>query len=1662
MPSALSHCCSMKAADLTEEKGGWASNGGSRSADAPFWWTPKALNLVTICSFVMHLHPCSMQTGFSKPVDIFQNCQEPDSTAQRCLLRNFGVRPYSARQRGGWVFLSMPSHVPSESEQTCLFTWQGHEETQSQCQAASQPCSSRQRGGWVALVAPSHVPAESVQKLASCGQQDNVTQPCSARQRGGWANNIMPGHVPSESELTYILPAGHCVMPTEHTDATCGLACLIDDDWRPPNGNAPEQRGGESRLWHLAPHVPAAFCRALAQLVTAGSMLARLDRQNECLTEDRFPVCSTSRSYCSSPPGCRSSDWGICSGHDAAGLFQANCCQERMLRTVPYWYCFYGLVIEGFQNGVCLQFELSQLCFPVLHSFNGCLGYPGLNFGEGSPFRLAGSHVFLHRQNVLPVVCAFTKATLRFQYALFQRSSLVGSFFGGDAVVVDDAPYTMVADNGFIGSIPYLRKADGAADETLFGASADVANKSNGPIIPQCHVLVATLNAKDAYDNSWHRCFGHGARRILYEFRPFMEYVLQRICGWCVDLSVVFAATVEEYLLAFFRTGALCFLIYMGRMISFACSIKGGTHNADNIVRLYRQACKGVPWHLGYALAGFSPTMDAILKARTLQCKKSRGRPRFSYDLWLLLCIVSLCFGQARAARGWRFSSEPTRYPSLDMSGYRFDMRQEVLQAQRQAAAGNIGSESESYSEEEADADEESGSSYSLDPAPPQPRSPFPHYVPRSFRIIAYAHRPEFLAASFREGTAMDRALEMMDVDSILANCCGKGFFVAQRGMPISDDFHVVWVPAWMPFTSGCIIVVEATLLSLGTFACHIPNSILSRDFVRAMMPELGEQEWHLFVPAHLEGPLASGESIRLSAGDVVHLQPDPMGPFVHDSNEVAFDDFPLWGTDEFFDGFDRPWGQQLILIVGIETPMLLDFHHEEDEPDIIRRVCAQLGMPTDGISLQWPQVPFFQLAHNGQPIVKVACLLFSPLKDLEVVAFVDGRLVMQSITAVRLDSSLLPRADIVDLLRLEVRMVYGFQMWIEGGQRVAGNLVINNGGTLRPQLVPNSEEFVSSDDASSPCSDPGSRHGGGGDRSDAQGDEGRLCDHSEPTGEHPNHSASSTDISGFRSHHVTGGDGQRSTALLRRGQHLHVGAGMPADHSDQIAAVADMWNRPFLGSSAFLTGRTGDTSTDVAALHYMYPEQQMMGGEPAGSATSCKMRRRGTSFGSKLTLFVVWFAQQVTAGTSARIDPFCDSNVVELDSGQLCGWHTRCAADRFTADAFNAPGFNLQQGWAVEWSSDLQELSELEYLPTLLEQAKGNEFRRTCAELGYFVDCLLRRFPCGLAMSRHDACSSECLVQCTEMLHSDSVCHLSHSAQSEKLLSKGSVKCTLSLDLLVGGPTPLRPEQITCQLQSGADASMLGVICEGHHLQQLDQHVSHCSGLHQHTQIALSNIVVWNKHDNFTRVALYTDGSYKEAQDAVGFAVVCLVEVCDEWQFTGYKAGAIQMSAMQNRVTACSHVAELCGMIHAEIIGICVGQKVPMKVWYDCESAQQVMRFCTPKTGPLEEVASSVSAVCQHLKVDFAWEHVLGHSGDPWNEFADALAKQALYGSLSADDEDQDVIVPMVCEDWAKWLWMCIATEQDPLPWPSLRQDGTFVSGKQGQRCHRPQARCR
>ena len=68
--------------------------------------------------------------------------------------------------------------------------------------------------------------------------------------------------------------------------------------------------------------------------------------------------------------------------------------------------------------------------------------------------------------------------------------------------------------------------------------------------------------------------------------------------------------------------------------------------------------------------------------------------------------------------------------------------------------------------------------------------------------------------------------------------------------------------------------------------------------------------------------------------------------------NSIAFDEFPLWGSEEFFDGFERPLGQQYCLILMDGERIIFDFVPDEKESAFIERICRYIGADASEASL--------------------------------------------------------------------------------------------------------------------------------------------------------------------------------------------------------------------------------------------------------------------------------------------------------------------------------------------------------------------------------------------------------------------------------------------------------------------------------------------------------------------------------------------------------------------------------------------------------------------------------------------------------------------------------------------------------------------------------------
>ena len=264
-----------------------------------------------------------------------------------------------------------------------------------------------------------------------------------------------------------------------------------------------------------------------------------------------------------------------------------------------------------------------------------------------------------------------------------------------------------------------------------------------------------------------------------------------------------------------------------------------------------------------------------------------------------------------------------------------------------------------------------------------------------------------------------------------------------------------------------------------------------------------------------------------------------------------------------------------------------------------------------------------------------------------------------------------------------------------------------------------------------------------------------------------------------------------------------------------------------------------------------------------------------------------------------------------------------------------------------------------------------------------------------------------------------------------------------LSLASLIGQADAHESATLRC----GVEPDMLALLIEGHSFPYLRRDFVQCPGLHKHAQLALQTTPQWDSTCSFSQLVLYTDGSFKPQHDAVGYAVVALVEVQGQWQFAGVFSGAVSFHYDDDGVEANAHTAELCGMIHARLIHVACSPHGRTTIRYDCESACQVMKNASSKGSPLNRLASSIAAICFQLCIATEWQHVAGHSGDPWNELADFIAKQSLDEHLNRGSPVNDAISDLLKDDSVSWLWVALAARQQPASWPKTSQEGHFVS---------------
>ena len=859
---------------------------------------------------------------------------------------------------------------------------------------------------------------------------------------------------------------------------------------------------------------------------------------------------------------------------------------------------------------------------------------------------------------------------------------------------------------------------------------------------------------------------------------------------------------------------------------------------------------------------------------------------------------------------------------------------------------------------------------------------------------MGFGHRPEFFCQSYRQGISLDRCIELMDVDLQIKSTSGNGVVIPLRGAAITNELQTMWQPTWISYALGKLIAIDATLVGLEIFPVYSFSGVVTVDEVRRLVPVLQDKEFWVFIPSVQPHPLspnaasAAGRAI-VDTGEVVHVVPDPLHPAVHSDVETSFQTFSQWGGEDFWDGFESPDGTSYLMLLSECNSILIPFIPNEHDDDLAARACEQLDIHPPFAAVVRPEQPFFQPTHLCFPLAGVIYLLTSPLATWEIVIFLDKRPICQSFAAVRLPCAIIPVQDAVDILHLHVEMVQSHKLWVKGGQKVLGDLVAHHCCTLSVCLEHEDCEYFPSEDES--LSSPPL----GGD------DIERPSGHDRHLGPGPpiaDGSGSRPEPDASRHGPTRGGLWGRLLMLSQcfgSGQSLQVvssfsGSAVSPQHHGERAwfHAADQWREKMLKPSSVSIhgkGLGADTPRFFSLI---------------GDAASIMMLSRRTSE-IRLCGFMVMSLSKMPMASEAVVlplqeeaDEMCNAAVNFSDRHSA---HERCYKE--------LPPF-VDAAHQVEAPHEVVCLVHSD-LRTLLDENKGDSLWRLCGALADLLH--------GIQYPRR---------------HQDE--------------SNSTVRTSQPSD--IAARQILRLQDLVRDEKDGVEYEMLETLFDGHDIRHLDRSVVHSEGLHEHTRMALNLIPVWDTTTPISRVVLYTDGSFKPGIAAVGYAVVALVEVDASWHFAGHYAGAVSATQLGDAVSISAHTAELCGMIHARLINACAGQ-VSCQIRYDCQSAAQIMRFASSTWAPLDRVSSWLDAICIKLGIVADWEYVAGHHGDPWNEFADHLAKRQLQQWASESHPKHDIIAGMLHEGWAPWLWISIASRHNPSSWPTPCADGSFIN---------------
>ena len=219
-----------------------------------------------------------------------------------------------------------------------------------------------------------------------------------------------------------------------------------------------------------------------------------------------------------------------------------------------------------------------------------------------------------------------------------------------------------------------------------------------------------------------------------------------------------------------------------------------------------------------------------------------------------------------------------------------------------------------------------------------------------------------------------------------------------------------------------------------------------------------------------------------------------------------------------------------------------------------------------------------------------------------------------------------------------------------------------------------------------------------------------------------------------------------------------------------------------------------------------------------------------------------------------------------------------------------------------------------------------------------------------------------------------------------------------------------------------------------------------------EHSCKELQGLPLWDSCCPLDAIRAFTGGSFFEDSGKSGWAVLFLVFAGDCWCNAGFAAGCIQGSACERGLQSIgfhAYSAEVVALMAALAhLGHYVGTQA---VVYDATSAADVvLGGAWPQSPSL--VAKMLAQYVRCRATDLSWRHVKSHTGCPFNDFVDAVAKDAAAnGTMSGGDVSP--LGEALVDPYFIWMWWHEFADQHPGVLPDFDSKGATVPPSSVQR---------